>query len=579
MIQLLLVDNDPDILELLRLGLENMGHGVRCAESGLAALRAIEEEVPDVLITDLIMPNISGDKLLAIIRAVPEWSSIRTIVISGVAAEAPQLRDSVLCDIYIAKGPITTTLKYLRDSIQHFDRMKELSERSVVGIEEIYSRHITRELLEFKAEVDTIMNHITDGICRLDRSTTILWTNRAFTALLDLPEERILGRELAGFLEEDQRSTVRDFVAIGDNPCIEIEFKSAGAGRLIRATRLNRISPREPFCTILWQDVTDRLLSEEQYENIVESSHDLVCTTDHAGRFNYVSRSSTRVVGRSPEEMIGHYPWDYLPETRREKAIELYRSTMARFLLADQREEGPAGTAITEQASWETPFIRSDDEERLAVVNCSPFRNRAGSIMGMHLVVADITRHRRLEEERDALLHELQHRVRDNLQLVSSIARLSDPEKLGLRIDTVSEVFDELYREHSFSRIQARALLERVVDLGLANNSGCGNLAPTYRIEPDFLPMKIAVPLALLVSEAVNNIHRCDHSAPLEVILTGERERLYLTLRCRCEESFSTVETDITSILAAQLRGEFTVEIRDSLLICTLTFVADTAVS
>jgi PAS domain S-box-containing protein len=577
MIQLLLVDNDPDILELLRLGLENMGHGVRCAESGLAALRAIEEEVPDILITDLIMPNISGEKLLSIIHAVPEWSSIRTIVISGVAAEAPRLRDSIVCDIYIAKGPITTTLKYLHDSIEHFDRMKELSKRAVVGIEEIFSRHITRELLEFKTEVDTMMNHITDGICRVDESATIVWTNKAFTSLLGLPEEKVLGRELAEYTRDKHRTAIRDFVVAGETSCIETELESSGGGRLVRATRLNRIDRQDRFCTILWQDVTDRLLSEEHYENVVESSHDLICTTDREGRFNYISRSSTRIAGRTPEEMIGYHPWDFVPASYRETTVELYRSTMARFLLADQTDE----TAIDEagQEVWETPFIRSDDEERLAAVSCTPFRNRAGSIMGMRLVLTDITKHRRLEEERDALIHELQHRVRDNLQLVTSIAQLSDPEKLHLRIATVSEVFDELYREQSFSRIKARPLLERIVSLGLANNAGCAHLNPTYRIEADFLPMKTAVPLALLVTEVVNNLQRCDRSATLEIVLTREGEKLSLQLLCRCEGVFATTETDITSILAAQLRGEFSAETRDSTLVCTLTFIPDPAVS
>jgi len=61
--KILVVDNHPLILELISSFLEKDGHEVRVAQDGLSALDVLEGFVPDIMFIDLVMPNISGDKL------------------------------------------------------------------------------------------------------------------------------------------------------------------------------------------------------------------------------------------------------------------------------------------------------------------------------------------------------------------------------------------------------------------------------------------------------------------------------------------------------------------------------------
>ena len=197
---LLLVDNDTDILELLELGLTGAGFTVQTATSGLDALRLIERDIPDVLITDLIMPSIAGDKLLEIIHAVPQWKTIKTIVISGVAIEAPDLRDNVLCDAYIAKGPIASTLQHLINTVRNINTLSDEERSGTIGADGIFSRHITRELLESKQEVERVLDQITDGVCKIDQTHTIIWLNSAFATLVGTDEAALLGRTIESFL-------------------------------------------------------------------------------------------------------------------------------------------------------------------------------------------------------------------------------------------------------------------------------------------------------------------------------------------------------------------------------------------
>lgn len=68
MARVLIVDDDPEILQLLRLHLEQRGHQCLSANRGNLALRLIREEQPHLVITDVMMPGLTGGALYESIR-------------------------------------------------------------------------------------------------------------------------------------------------------------------------------------------------------------------------------------------------------------------------------------------------------------------------------------------------------------------------------------------------------------------------------------------------------------------------------------------------------------------------------
>ena len=66
--KLLLVDDEPSIRRVLSAVLTQMGHEVRSAEDGFAALKEMHEWMPDILLSDLNMPGMSGFELLSVVR-------------------------------------------------------------------------------------------------------------------------------------------------------------------------------------------------------------------------------------------------------------------------------------------------------------------------------------------------------------------------------------------------------------------------------------------------------------------------------------------------------------------------------
>ena len=77
----LIVDDEAATRQVLALVLQQMGHSVRCASNGLCALELMRERMPDVLLSDLQMPEKSGFELLSVVRR--RLPDIYVIAMSG----------------------------------------------------------------------------------------------------------------------------------------------------------------------------------------------------------------------------------------------------------------------------------------------------------------------------------------------------------------------------------------------------------------------------------------------------------------------------------------------------------------
>lgn len=80
---ILLVDDEPNLRELLRQMLELGGFDVVEAEDGLEALEKLELVTPDIMILDVMMPNLDGVSLCKKLRAGTSFAGLPIIMVSG----------------------------------------------------------------------------------------------------------------------------------------------------------------------------------------------------------------------------------------------------------------------------------------------------------------------------------------------------------------------------------------------------------------------------------------------------------------------------------------------------------------
>jgi CheY-like chemotaxis protein len=97
----LIVDDEENLRQLGKRILESQGYEVHCAGDGFEALTALKESLPDVIISDLQMPNMNGFEFLSVVRQ--RFPAIPVVVISG-EFSGVSVPETVLADAFFRKG-------------------------------------------------------------------------------------------------------------------------------------------------------------------------------------------------------------------------------------------------------------------------------------------------------------------------------------------------------------------------------------------------------------------------------------------------------------------------------------------
>lgn len=102
--KILVVDDEEDILELLRFNLLREGYNVSCAASGEEALRLAKSEIPDLLVQDLMLPGIDGLEVTKILKNDSRTKDIPIVMLTAKGEEADIVTGLELgADDYITK--------------------------------------------------------------------------------------------------------------------------------------------------------------------------------------------------------------------------------------------------------------------------------------------------------------------------------------------------------------------------------------------------------------------------------------------------------------------------------------------
>ncbi|MZP28988.1 response regulator [Heliobacterium undosum] len=91
MAKILVVEDDQHILELVRFNLEKEGHAVQAAVDGEAALACLQEELPDLIILDLMLPRLDGLELCRRVRSRNHSSHLPILMLTAKGEEVDKV--------------------------------------------------------------------------------------------------------------------------------------------------------------------------------------------------------------------------------------------------------------------------------------------------------------------------------------------------------------------------------------------------------------------------------------------------------------------------------------------------------
>ena len=135
--RILVVDDEPDLLELVRVNLAQAGFEVETVSTGRKALESVRRSAPDLIVLDLMLPDIQGTDVCRELRTDPEFARLPIIMLTARADEVDRVVGFELgADDYVTKpfSPRELTLRVraiLRRRSRQTDEEESLEHRSL----------------------------------------------------------------------------------------------------------------------------------------------------------------------------------------------------------------------------------------------------------------------------------------------------------------------------------------------------------------------------------------------------------------------------------------------------------------
>ena len=312
---ILVVDNHPVVLKLLVEFLKKQGHEVVTAEDGLAALEFLKKARPDIIFTDLIMPNIGGEKLCQVIRSRPELKNLHIIIYSATVLEDATNILNLGADACIAKGPFKNTETHIAKVIEHIDNgtLHELK-GTILGGEDLYKRHITSELLFSKRHYESIFNSMPEGVMEFTLDGKIFHANAAALALCGLREEDLLAFGFPELFTGTHRERLYTLLrTLGHAPVVIDETEPVLLnGKMVTIHFLPSQDESHAFIIAILRDLTEKIATtrelemlRRQQERILNAVGEGIFGLDTNGRITFANPAALALLDYEPHELVG----------------------------------------------------------------------------------------------------------------------------------------------------------------------------------------------------------------------------------------------------------------------------------
>ncbi len=262
-----------------------------------------------------------------------------------------------------------------------------------------------------------------------------------------------------------------------------------------------------------WKQAQEALRkSEEKYRSILRNIEEGYFETDLEGNFTFFNAALVDIMGYAADEMIGMNNREYMDEAAARKVYE----TFNRVYKTGRPEK-----------IFDWQLVCGDGSRIYVEASVTLRRDAHGEPIGFSGMVRDITERREKEQqirdslrEKEVLLGEIHHRVKNNLAVISGLLYLqgeqTDDESATRalresqnRINSMALIHELLYTNRTFSKLRPKQYIEELVEHLSSNLKGTeANISTSIEADDFDLEMSMAIPCALIVNELVTNAYK-----------------------------------------------------------------------
>ena len=247
--------------------------------------------------------------------------------------------------------------------------------------------------------------------------------------------------------------------------------------------------------------------SEKKYRYIVENAREGILTIDTTNIVTYVNPYLAKMLGYKGNEMIGKNLKSFLEENETIANPEVFKTY----------ENG-----VKQENKY--IFKKKDDTKIYTSVESSPIQEKNNNYTGAIALITNITEQVKAENklksslnEKDVLLHEIHHRVKNNMQIISSLLNLQcefvDNKKAvnvlkesQNRVKSMAMIHENLYKSEDLTHINfSDYILNLVSNLFFSYDIDNTQIKPILETENVNLNMETAIPCGLIISEIISN--------------------------------------------------------------------------
>lgn len=265
-------------------------------------------------------------------------------------------------------------------------------------------------------------------------------------------------------------------------------------------------------------DITARKHLEERFRRVVEYAPSAMVMIDRQGRIVLVNAQTEQLFGAARDELIGKSIEILVPDRLRKEHVHFRNG----FFGSPQARPMGVGRDLFAR--------RADGSEFPVEIGLNPIETSEGPMVLASII--DITERRKAQkklekalEEKTVLLNEVHHRVKNNLQVISSLLNLQATRAADPRVSTILNESQShvramalthqlLYERKDFSRINIGEYLDRLSQLLTGSYRDRSSRITIRQILPPdcHLDLERAIPCGLVVNELVTNAFK--HAFP-----------------------------------------------------------------
>lgn len=394
----------------------------------------------------------------------------------------------------------------LRNRDVIFTRGADGKPEEILGtMQDITDRASAEEALRHsQGRLDAIVTNISDAIAIVDRSGVVRFANPAAGKLFGRSTENLVGYNLGVPIAVDNASELtiirpRGEVGTGEMCVVPTDWEG------------------EPAYLLSLRDITERRKaeealreSEERFRQLAENVQDVFwLISPDMNQLFYLSPTYEKIWGH-PRHFVCEQPSRWI-ETVHPKDREAVTRSFAQTL------EGNS-------TSLEYRIVRADGTVRWIGDRAFPIKNELGKVYRVARICEEIGNRKKAEDriraslrEKELLLKEIHHRVKNNMQVIGSMLELQaqyidEPETIDLfqdsqnRIRSMALIHEQLYQYPTLDRIEFSEYLKSLVNnLMQSFGSPEDRIKVQFELETIALNIETSIPCGLIVNELVSN--------------------------------------------------------------------------